>query len=231
METLRRIGSLFLAPAAEPDGAGEGRAGRAASPPAGAQAAAPAAPAETRAGPTGLLAPAGEARCIGAALALATAGRGVGVVAAWGCAGGRPGAAPSAATARRLVASLGARGLEATASGRLVSVALEGDERAAASAFGRLEAACAGSALVLALGGPRGRWLDEVLARCSTVHVHAGTAAVTELTVARLLEQGVRAEALGAPPTGVARRLAGSGLVLPGTARWLRPGAVGEVPS
>ena len=171
----------------------------------------------------GLVAPPAQTRGVAAALALGAAGRRVGVVAAWRCP--RPSGAPACSAARRLVASLEARGLRATASGRLVWIALEADERAAVASLGPIEAAIGAVPLVLAVGGPRGRWIDEALGRCGTVHVGADTPELLDLTMARMVEQGMAARALGAPASALTRRLASSGIVLPGTAGRLRNGA------
>lgn len=212
MRALSRVGRVFVAPAdgspvreAEAEEASRSRTGA------------------VRGEVAAVLAPADEVRNLAAAVALAAAGRGVSVVAAWRCTGRPAISAPAGVAARRLAASLVARGLSATASGRLVTVELAEGEREAVAALGPVEAAAGDVPLVLALGGPRGRWFDEALTRCAAVHVHAADPALAALTVARLSEQGIAARALGAGPTGVARRLAGSGLVLPGTAARLRP--------
>lgn len=174
-----------------------------------------------------LLAPAAEARSLGASLALAHAPRGIAVVAAWRVGGGARASAPAVAAARRLAASLVARELVATAAGRLVTVTLPDDEDAAVAALGPLEPALGSAPLVLALGGPRGEWWDGALARCSEVHVRAADPDLAALAVARLREQGIAASNLAEVPTGMARRLAGAGLALPGARAGLRPAAAG----
>lgn len=168
-----------------------------------------------------LAAPA-EAPALAASLALRLAG-GVGVVAIWtGAAEPGPRAARAAIpAARRLATALVARELAAAASGRLVTVALPAGGAAAASALARVEAVLADGCAVLAAAGPRDAALDGVLVERDLVLVHAGEDALAQLTLARLREQGARAERLDAAPGALARVLARAGLALPGGLRGL----------
>lgn len=213
MLSAERIAAFFVEPVAGARDRPDGRDER------------PTPPAGPPAGVVGLLTSSADGGALGAAVALAAAGRGVGVVATWRCSGrGGPGA-PGTGAAKRLATSLAARGLAVNASGRLVAVALDDDERSAVASLGPLEAATQGAPTVLVVGGPRGEGLDEALARCTIVHVHADPPELVALTVSRLREQGIPAAPLGPAPMGLARRLARSGLVVPGTAGKLRPRA------
>jgi hypothetical protein len=97
------------------------------------------------------------------ALALALRRRGAALVCAWGHTGSAAGAPPTAA-ARRLAASMGARGIEARATGRLVVVTLAPDAATAADEAARAAAAAGQAPVVLALAGPREPDFDRVLA-------------------------------------------------------------------
>src|SRR5438552_4393245 len=97
------------------------------------------------------------------ALALLLRRRGPAVVCAWGGGARRPGA-PATAGARRIAASMTARGLEAHASGRLVVVTLDSAPSIGAAEAARAAAAAGEAPVVLALCGPRDPAFDQVLA-------------------------------------------------------------------
>ena len=125
---------------------------------------------------------------------------------------------PAVPRARRVAASLAARGLPARATGRLVTVTLPAEETAAAAAATRLAGAVGGAPLVFAVGGPRRDAWDQVLVDCDLVAVHADDPALADLAVERLTEQGADAIRLAALPTRLARSFAQAGLALPGPA-------------
>lgn len=163
-----------------------------------------------------LLAPAADASALGAALALKATG-GVAALGVWtGDGRPRPAAqiAPRTPGARRVATSLQACGLQATAAGRLVSVALPASEADSAAAARRLLAVDV--PVVLAVGGPRAGAWDELLREFALVLVHAPERALEELTIARLAEQEIAAEPFGATPGPLARSFARAGLALPG---------------
>jgi hypothetical protein len=165
---------------------------------------------------------------LGAGLALALSRQGVAVVACWRVPAAerrRSGLATSAA--RRLVGSLQARGVQASAAGRLIVVALPADARDAVVLLHRVESACGGAVCLPVLGGPRGAEWDAVLAERGTAVLHGADEAVLELAVARLAEQGVQAHVLALAPGALARALALSGWTPPG-ARALRAAVVVE---
>jgi hypothetical protein len=163
---------------------------------------------------------------LGAALALALARQGVAVVACWrvSAAGRRRGGLATGA-ARRLVGSLQARGVQASAAGRLVVVALPVDARVAVVLLRRVESACGGAICVPVLGGPREEEWDVVLAERGAAVLHGADEAVLELAAARLAEQGVQARVLDVAPGALARAMAMGGWTPPG-ARGLRAAAV-----
>lgn len=159
---------------------------------------------------------------VGAALALALARRGVAVVACWQVAAAeRRRGGLAVGGARRLVASLVARGVDATAAGRLVVVSLPTDARDAVMWLRRVESACGDAVCVPVLGGPRvGAW-DEVLRERGAAVLYGVDDAVRELAAAGLAEEGVRSCVLDAAPGPVTRALAVGGWTPPG-ARALR---------
>jgi hypothetical protein len=108
--------------------------------------------------------------------------------------------------------------LPATAAGRLVTVRLP-DVAAAA----RLRGAVGGAPLVLAVAGARDAHWDRLLVDCDLVAVHAREAAVAEVALARLAEQGAAAVRIDAAPGLAARALARAGLALPGGRTALGP--------
>jgi hypothetical protein len=162
-----------------------------------------------------LLAAPGDAPALARALALRVA-RGTAVVGLWPSA--RIPALPATPGARRLAASLAARGLPGVGAGRLVTVPLTD-----AAAAVRLRGAVGDAPLVLALAGARDASWDRMLVDCDLVVVHAREAGVAELAVARLAEQGATAVRVDGAPGVAARALARAGLALPGGLTTLTP--------
>jgi len=164
-----------------------------------------------------ILAPVAEARALGAALAL-RATRGVAAMGLWTGTDGPAPIAPAVAMctpgARRLADAIEARGLDARAVGRLVTVALPPGEPESAAAAQRLVAIDV--PVVLAVAGPRGRAWDDVLRELDLVLVRTAPREVQDLAIGRLLEQGIVAASLDAAPGPVARSFALAGLALPG---------------
>lgn len=125
--------------------------------------------AQTRAQPAVAVTAAHAAVCgpgadaLGCALALQLRRRGPVVVCAWEGAARRP-ALPATAGARRLAASMTARGLDVQPSGRLVLVALDAAPSVAAAEAGRVAAAAGDAPVVVALCGPRDGAFDQLLA-------------------------------------------------------------------
>ena len=123
--------------------------------------------------------------------------------------------APAGRHARRLAASLAARGIDATASGRLARAALPTPAPEAAAAAERALAAAQAPAVVV-VAGPRCAALDEVLASLDLLLVAASPD--EDASLARLATEGL--ERLG-PPAALApslgspalRALAASGLL------------------
>ena len=216
MIAVSRLAELFVIPAERRDP--PARAGEDVPP------AAPLAPVGPRtAAAVAVLAPAADAAALGAVLglALARAQRApAAVVCVWSPVPERPSwRAPARAAARRLAATLAARGHEAYGSGRLVVVRLAaGREDGAAEAL-RVSAAAGAAPTVLALAGPRRAELDIVLAAQDLVVVALppeSNPALAQLAVAGL----ERALACELPPADPARALAAAGLMLlPSTRR------------
>jgi hypothetical protein len=96
------------------------------------------------------------------ALGLLLARRGPALVCVWGAHGAAAAVVPTGA-ARRLKASLEARGLAAQASGRLVVVSLSDDPIVAAAEAGRAAAAAGGAPVLTALSGARDPAFDALL--------------------------------------------------------------------
>lgn len=164
---------------------------------------------------------------LGAALALAIAADGAAVVACWRVpAAERRRGGVAVGRARRLVGSLEARGVNATAAGRLVVVALPSDARQAVALLQRVEGASGAAVCIPVLGGARGPEWDVVLRQRGAAVLHGADAAVLEVAAHGLAEQGVRAEVLDRPPSLVARALAVGGWTPPGT-RALRMAVAG----
>jgi hypothetical protein len=123
---------------------------------------------EARAEPVAVTAPAAavcgrEADAVAAALALQLRSRGPVIVCAWRSTA-RRGSAPAVAGARRLAASLEARGLQAAPSGRLVLVSLDDDPQLAAAEAARAAAAAGDAPVVTAVCGARDPAFDDLLA-------------------------------------------------------------------
>ena len=155
---------------------------------------------------------------VACSLALLLRRRGPVIVCRWGV-GGRRGALPASAGARRLAASMNARGLSAQASGRLVSVALDEMPSVAAAEAARATAAAGEAPVVLALCGPRDPAFDDVLAAqdVAIVAVQDAPQELVRLAVAALEQRTRRAVAAplpGAPSAWLAR-----------TGIWAGPGA------
>jgi len=134
--------------------------------------------------------------------------------------------APAGVGARQLRRSLAARGIDATASGKLVRVVLpEAPEQAAALADRAMGSAAAPAVLVLT--GPRPEALDELLLRQEAIVVAAEPEAdrsLVELAVATLAGRHPAVSACTAPLGPVARALATAGIASPlGAGRALAP--------
>lgn len=109
------------------------------------------------------------------ALALILRTRGAAVVCAWG-ESTTPGSVPATAAARRVTASMQARGLEARAGGRLAIVTLAAPPALAAQEAARAAAAAGKSPVVLALCGPREPAFDRLLATQDVAVMASGSA-------------------------------------------------------
>jgi hypothetical protein len=174
-----------------------------------------------------VLSPARDAHALGAALGLVLAMRrrvSVVVVCVWtpGRAARPAWRAPATPAARRLAATLRARGHDAQPTGRLAVVRLpEAPEQAAVQA--RRATAVAGEApTVLALGGPRVAAFDELLGEQDLVVVAtpSGTdPALARLALAGLASGAARTCACEVPPAHPARTVAAAGLTLLPSAR------------
>ena len=234
MSLLRRISDHFVMPAGDPPAAARGDfvphdegPDRACAEPAP----------RTPPGVTVLAAPA-DALPLGAALGLALAGRRrtpVVAVCVWtAAAAGGPGLrAPATLAARRLGASLLARGLDVRATGRLAIVRLDAEPEEAAAQARRALAAAGFVPTVLALGGPRVAAFDALLAEQDLVVVATSSAsdpALARLAVAGLASAAVRACVCEVAPAQPARCLAGAGLTLLPSARRALAGAVEALP-
>jgi hypothetical protein len=168
----------------------------------------------------GLLCSPADALALGSALALSLQrGAPAGLVAVW-----RPEPEPAAPMvrapanrhARRLTASLAARGIEATASGRLARAVLPRQPADAAHAADRALAAAQAPA-VLVVAGPRCAALDEVLASLDLLLVAAPShdeslAALAAAGLARLGPPTELAPPLSSP---LLRTLAAAGVLAP----------------
>jgi hypothetical protein len=183
-----------------------------------------------------VLAAAGDAPALGAALGLALARRrrapvvavcvwsaGQSVLPTWW--------APALPAARRLAAGLAARGYDAHPAGRLAVVRLAGSDEDAAVAARRALAAAGAAPAVLALGGPRAAAFDALLAEQDLVVVGTRRGAdpvLTQLAVAGLAG-AVRACACEIPAAHPARSLAAAGVALLPSARRALAGPVAEL--
>jgi hypothetical protein len=174
-----------------------------------------------------VLSPAPDAHSLGAALGLALARRrrvSVAVVCVWapGRAAKPAWRAPATPAARRMAATLGARGHDAKPAGRLAVVRLpEGPEQAVVEAR-RATAAAGDAPTVLALGGPRVSAFDELLGDQDLVVVATpiGTdPALARLALAGLAPGAARTCACDVPPAHPSRSVAAAGLALLPSAR------------
>jgi hypothetical protein len=134
-------------------------------------------------------------------------------------------AAPLAApAARRLWASLAARGVDARAAGRLVTAGLPpADEPSALAATERTLAAAgaAGAATVIGLGTPRAPGLDRALAACDLglILVRPGQERVLDLAIDDLAAARIPARGAAARVRPSARLLTTRGLAVPPSLR------------
>lgn len=146
---------------------------------------------------------------VACALALLLRRRGPVVVCRWGAAPRRA-ALPATAGARRLAASMNARGLSAQGSSRLVAVALDDMPSVAAAEGARATAAAGGAPVVLAICGPRDPAFDDLLA-AQDVAIAALQDAPDELArlavaaLAQMSRSAVAAPSLSAPSAWVAQ--------------------------
>jgi hypothetical protein len=158
-----------------------------------------------------------EAEAVAAALALRVRSRGPVVVCAW-ASSARRASAPATAGARRLAASMHARGLDAAATGRLVLVRLDDDPHIAVAEAERAAAAAAAAdaPVVTAICGPRDPAFDALLEAqdCAIVVARDVPDEVRLLAVASL---GPRAVAVS-PLAAVSDRAARAGV-------WTSPAA------
>jgi hypothetical protein len=175
-----------------------------------------------------------DAQTLGAALGLALASRRrapVIAVCVWtgGLPGGSAWRAPALPAARKLAATLRARGHESRAAGRLAVVRLPTAPDEAAAQARRVVAAAGAAPTVLALGGPRVAAFDALLAEQDLVVVAASTGAdpaLARLAVGGLASWTARACVCEVPPAHPARSLAAAGLTLLPSARRALAGPV-----
>lgn len=158
-----------------------------------------------------------DAESLACALALLLRRRGPAVVCAWG--GSRHPGAPATAAARRIAASMVARGLDARASGRLAVVVLDSSASIAAAEAARVAVAAGDAPVVVALCGPRDPAFDQLLAAQDLAVVASGDAPeeVVRLGVAAL--DATSRRAVAAPVLGAAAAWAAR------TGLWAAPGA------
>jgi hypothetical protein len=135
------------------------------------------------------------------ALALLLRRRGPAIVCAWRGPARRP-QLPATAGARRLAASMDARGLNVRASGRLVVVTLDAEPASAAAEGARAAAAAGDAAVVVALCGPRDDAFEHLLAGQDLAVVAAGGAPdeLVRLGVSSL--EAIARRAVDAPAIG-----------------------------
>jgi hypothetical protein len=173
-----------------------------------------------------VLAPPGRVAALGAAAALLLARRrraATGLIIVWapGLAPLSAGSAAASRAARRLVAVLDGRGLEARAAGRLATVILPDDPVHAAAAGARAVVASQGSPVVLALGG-RAAPFDALLSAQDRVLVVLPADAeppLTELALGGLRDVARDVRICTATPTAAARALLATGLAVPASVR------------
>jgi hypothetical protein len=147
-----------------------------------------------------------EAEGVAAVLALTLRRRGPVVVCSWASTARRAGVMPSVG-ARRLVASMQGRGLDAAASGRLVLVRLDEEPHVAAAEAGRAAAAAGDAPVVTAICGPRDQAFDDLLAHQDLTVIAAGDAPqeLLRLGVAAFGHRAVAAVTLPAASAWLAR--------------------------
>jgi hypothetical protein len=180
-----------------------------------------ASPAQARCEPVAVAVPSAavcgpEAEAVAAALALRLRTRGPVVVSAWASSVRRV-SAPATAGARRLAASMHARGLDAVATGRLVLVRLDDDPHVAVAEAEHAAAAAGDAPIVTAICGPRDPAFDALLEAqdCAIVVARDVPDEVRRLAVAAL---GPRAVAVS-PLAAVSDRAARAGIWVPPAAR------------
>lgn len=183
----------------------------------------PAARPVTRPASVAVLAPAVDAPWIGAAVGLALVRAGeapFALVCTW-CPetpASRPWAAPASRACRRTAAALAGRGHAAVAARRLVRLVLDGDEGLAAAEAARAWGVVPDAPMVLAVGGPRGEALDDLVRRqdhvmiCSPPGAPARLAEVARAGLRDLAPETVSEHVLAAAPGGRALALAGVGV-------------------
>jgi hypothetical protein len=183
-----------------------------------------------------VLAP-GQTAALGAVLALLLAARdrsGCALTCVWTGREPRPSTGvrlPATRRAARLAAAAGARGLAASASGRLVTVALPPAPEEAAADGARALAAAAGVPAVLALGGARHAAFDALLAAVDRVAVVTGPdvdPALRGLAVEAVAETAVDATGLELSVGPVVRLLAVAGAGVPPAVREVLRGVLAE---
>jgi stage V sporulation protein SpoVS len=147
-----------------------------------------------------------QAEAVAAALALRLRSRGPVVVCAW-ASSARRASAPATASARRLAASMHARGLDAAATGRLVLVRLDDDPRTAVAGAERAAAAAGAAPIVTAICGPRDPAFDALLEAqdCAIVVARDVPDEVRRLAVAALGPRAVAVSPLAAVSDWAAR--------------------------
>jgi hypothetical protein len=135
-------------------------------------------------------------------------------------------AVPAHPGARRLRRNLDARGVEATAAGRLVRVALPAEPERAVATAERVVGTAAAPAVV-AIAGPRPDALDDFLLRQDAIVVAADSDAdnsVVDLAVTALANRHPTVASCAVPLGPVSRVLASAGVVAAlGAARPLAP--------
>jgi len=184
-----------------------------------------------------VLAPAPDAPWLGAAVGIGVArawGAPCALVCTWSAERTQPQgwAAPPPRPGRRLAARLAARGIEAQAGGRIVRVALCGDEVVAAAEATRALGAATDTPCVLAVGGPRGDALEALVSEQHHAMVFtrpdapAGLAEIARAGLRALPADRVSSHVVAGGAAG--RMLALRGLSI-GVGAALRHAAVGAV--
>jgi hypothetical protein len=170
-----------------------------------------ASPAQARCAPVAAAVPSAavcgqEGEAVAAALALRLRTRGPVVVCAW-ASPARRASAPATAGARRLAASMHARGLDAAATGRLVLVRLDDDPPVAVAEAERAAAAAGDAPIVTAICGPRDPAFDALLEAqdCAIVVARDVPDEVRRLAVAALGPRAVAVSPLAAVSDWAAR--------------------------